>query len=74
MNCGTVRLSEGDNDYSRMNGVQQRNCMVKVAIRSQNGCAEALGYREYRVVIVSRIARSIKTHGFVSALFYQVRS
>ena len=74
MDCGTVGLSEGNNDNSCMSGMQQRNCMVKVAIRSQNGCSNALGCRKYSIVIISRIANIIKTHGFVSALFYQVSS
>ena len=32
MDCSTIRLPKG-NDYNpRMNGVQQRNCVVKVAV------------------------------------------
>ena len=72
MDCGTVWLSEGDNDNSRMNGVQQRNCVVKVAVGSQNSCAYALSRNKHRIVIVSKIAYSIKTHDLMSAFVYQV--
>ena len=74
MDCSTIRLVEGNNYNSGMNGVQQRNCMVKVAIRSQNSCTDALSNRKYRIVIVARITHSVKTHDCVSALVYQVFS
>ena len=74
MDCSTIGLPESNNDNSRMNRVQQRNCVVKITVRSQNGCANTLSSDKYRIVIVSRIAHGIKTHSFVSALFYQVRS
>ena len=74
MDCSTIGLPKG-NDYNpRMNGVQQRNCVVKVAVGSQNGCTDSLGCGKYHIVIISRITHGIKTHGFMSALFYQVRS
>ena len=71
MDCCTIRLVKGNNYNSGMNGVQQRNCMVKVAVRGQNSCTDALSSRKYRIVIVARIAHSIKTHGLMSALVYQ---
>ena len=56
------------------NEVQQRNCVVKAAVGSQNSCAYALSRNKHRIVIVPKIAHSIKTHCLMSAFVYQICS